>query len=211
MEAIEGGVPAAADTPALAGRQPPGDAGSPGPIAYDTLVGVPAPATPTPTPAPTASSATSAFESTPSDIAALKLGLVVPVQGVAVASLRDSYTEKRGTRVHEAMDILAPRGTPVVSATAGRVLRLHRSAAGGTMIYAADASDRFILLYGHLETYAPGLREGAVLVPGQQIGAVGTTGNAGNTPHLHFAVMRGRPSSEWWRGTPVNPYPLFMK
>lgn len=120
------------------------------------------------------------------------------------------YAEPRGTRVHEALDILAPRGTPVLSATAGRVLRLHQSKAGGMMIYAADASDRFILLYGHLDTFAPGLAAGMPLIAGQPIGSVGTTGNAPpNTPHLHFAVLRGHPSRQWWRGTPTNPYPLF--
>ena len=78
------------------------------------------------------------------------------------------------------------------------------------MVYAADASDRFILMYGHLDHYADGLVEGQPLRSGQVIGYVGTTGNApANTPHLHFAIARGRPSVAWWRGTPVNPYPLL--
>lgn len=148
---------------------------------------------------------------TASELLLLKLSFVIPVQGVAARSLVDSYHEPRGSRIHHAMDVRAPRGTPVLSAAAGRVVQLHESKAGGLMIYAADASDRFILLYGHLDTYAPGLTEGMPLVAGQQIGFVGTTGNAPpSTPHLHFAVLRGQPTSAWWRGTPVNPYPLFQ-
>jgi peptidoglycan LD-endopeptidase LytH len=136
--------------------------------------------------------------------------LIIPVQGISAADLRDSYTAPRGTRVHNALDILAPRGTPVVSAVEGRVLRLHDSKAGGLMVYAADASDRFILMYGHLDRYADDLRPGMQLKQGQIIGYVGTTGNAPKgTPHLHFVVSRGRPSVSWWRGTPVNPYTLL--
>lgn len=149
---------------------------------------------------------------TADELLALRTGIIVPVSGVAVTSLRDMYDEPRGTRIHEALDIPAPRGTPVVAATAGRVLRLHESKAGGLMVYAADASDRFIMLYGHLDAYAPGLAAGTVLAAGQQIGTVGTTGNAPpQTPHLHFAVLRGRPSEAWWRGTATNPYPLFRR
>ena len=145
-----------------------------------------------------------------SAIAGLRLGIVVPVRGIAPNDLRDTYTESRGSRLHEALDIPAPRGTPVVSAAAGRVVQLHDSKAGGLMVYAADPGDRFILLYGHLDSYAPGLRVGMPLAAGQQIGAVGTTGNAPpGTPHLHFAVLRGTPSSQWWRGSPINPYLLF--
>lgn len=173
----------------------------------DELPAIPAPAA---SPAPPAPSGNGPITATPAELLALRMGIVIPVQGVAASSLRDMYAEARGTRVHEALDILAPRGTPVLSATAGRVLKLHQSKAGGTMIYAADASDRFILLYAHLDTYAPGLAEGMPLVAGQQIGTVGTTGNAPpGTPHLHFGVLRGRPSQTWWRGEPVNPFPLF--
>ena len=80
------------------------------------------------------------------------------------------------------------------------------------MVYASDPSDRFIFMYGHLDRYADGLKEGMPLKRGQVIGYVGTTGNAPpNTPHLHFAIVRGRPSVAWWRGTPVNPYPLLAR
>ena len=148
---------------------------------------------------------------TPLELASLAAILDVPVQGVTRAQLRDSYSESRGNHAHEAIDILAERGTPVLSATDGRVLRLFDSKAGGLMVYAADPSGRFILLYGHLDRYADGLADGASLYRGQVIGYVGTTGNApAGTPHLHFGILRGDPDVSWARGTPVNPYPLLM-
>lgn len=148
---------------------------------------------------------------TASDLEIVRAELIVPVAGVTVAGLRDSYDELRGgTRQHEALDILAPRGTAVLSATRGRVLKLFNSKAGGLMVYAADSAERFILMYGHLDSYAPGLAEGSVLTRGQVIGTVGTTGNApAGTPHLHFAVARTTNVKEWYRGVPVNPYPLL--
>ena len=148
-----------------------------------------------------------------SDLDVLRRELVVPVAGVAATSLHDTYTEWRGgTRSHDALDILAPRGTGVLSATSGRILKLFDSKVGGLMVYAADSSDRFILMYGHLDAYAPGLSEGQPLRQGQQIGVVGTTGNAPlGTPHLHFAIARSSDTRLWWKGSPVNPFPLFLK
>lgn len=149
---------------------------------------------------------------TAAEVAALDAAMTMPVQGVAPASLVDSFAEARGSRVHEALDIPAPRGTPVLAATDGRVLRLHRSEAGGLMIYATDASERFILMYAHLDGYARGLADGARLRRGEVIGYVGTTGNAPpGVPHLHFVVMRGDPQASWWEGTPVNPHPLLAR
>ena len=150
-----------------------------------------------------------AFAST-DDLVLLSALLEVPVSGVARAELRDTYAEPRGTRLHEAMDILALRGTPVVSAVDGRLLKLFNSKAGGLMVYATDPSRRFILLYGHLDRYADGLANGMMLKRGQVIGYVGTTGNAPpNTPHLHFGILRGNPDVSWSKGDPVNPYLLF--
>jgi peptidoglycan LD-endopeptidase LytH len=145
------------------------------------------------------------------ELAALQRQLIIPVQGVRPADLRDDFAEVRGgSRPHDALDIQAPRGTPVLSAASGRLLKLHNSVPGGLMVYAADASDRFILLYGHLDRYADGLTEGMTLRQGQVLGYVGTSGNAPpDTPHLHFAVLRGRPTVSWSRGTAVNPYPLL--
>ena|SRR5688500_8857193 len=144
------------------------------------------------------------------DIEALKRQLVIPVQGVTRSQLRDTYSEARGNRTHEALDIPAPRGTPVISAMDGKLMRLFNSRTGGLMVYAADPTDRFILLYGHLDRYADGVRDGMPLKRGQVIGYVGTTGNAPiGTPHLHFGILRGHPSTNWSRGVALNPFPLL--
>jgi len=153
---------------------------------------------------------TSTF-ATPLELAALSAKLDVPVQGILRSQLRDTYGERRGDHAHEALDILAARGTPIQSATDGRLLRLFDSKAGGLMVYATDASERFILLYGHMDRYAEGLTDGMQLERGQVIGYVGTTGNAAaGTPHLHFGILRGDPAVSWARGAPVNPYPLLV-
>jgi murein DD-endopeptidase MepM/ murein hydrolase activator NlpD len=168
-------------------------------------------AMPVPTPSPTGSAAVAP---TPDELSALAASLVVPVAGVTPAELRGSFHAPRGggTRQHNALDIPAPRGTPVISATSGRVLRLFNSNAGGLMVYAADATERFILMYGHLDRYAEGLKDGMPLARGQTIGYVGTTGNAPpNVPHLHFAIARTNNVSRWWNGTPIDPAPLFKR
>jgi peptidoglycan LD-endopeptidase LytH len=160
--------------------------------------------------APRSAAGTARSAATAAELDALAAELDVPVAGVPRSALRDSYHEARGDRVHAALDILAPRGTPVVAATDGRLLKLFDSRAGGLMVYTTDASERFILFYGHLDSYAEGLREGMELVRGQVIGYVGTTGNAPpDTPHLHFGVLRGSPRASWSSGAPVNPYTLL--
>ena len=148
---------------------------------------------------------------TDAEIAILKSEIAMPIATVAPSQLFDSFDEKRGSnRRHEAIDIPAPRRTPVLSAAAGRVMRLYSSKDGGLMVYAAEATDRFILMYAHLDGYAPGLADGATLARGQTIGYVGTTGNAPpNLPHLHFAIARTPNVARWWTGVPVNPYPLL--
>jgi len=141
----------------------------------------------------------------------LAASLIVPVQGVKTSELHDSFTEARGggTRSHEALDIPAPRGTPVLSAANGTLRRLFTSKDGGLMIYASDASDRFILMYAHLDRYAEGMADGIPLKQGQIIGYVGTTGNAPpELPHLHFAIARGD-GAHWWKGVAIDPYPLL--
>jgi murein DD-endopeptidase MepM/ murein hydrolase activator NlpD len=174
---------------------------------------IPAPRTVTPLkPAsPSALSPAAGSVATPVELAVLSAALDVPVQGVTRAQLRDTYTEQRAGHIHEALDIRAPRGTPVLSSTKGRLLKLFNSQPGGLMVYATDASERFILLYGHLDRYADGLSEGMPLERGQVIGFVGTTGNAPpDTPHLHFGILRGQPNVSWSKGTAVNPYPLLV-
>lgn len=146
------------------------------------------------------------------ELSALAATLTIPVAGVQPEDLLDTFNEARGERRHDALDIPAPRGTPVVAATDGRVLRLFTSERGGLMIYTADASERFVLMYAHLDGYAPGLTDSTALRRGQVIGYVGTTGNAPpNVPHLHFAIARSTNVSRWWEGTPVDPRPLLQR
>lgn len=149
----------------------------------------------------------------PADIVALRAqSPVVPVAGIRADKLSDSFDDARGgSRRHNAMDIMAPRGTPVVAVTAGRILKLHNSVAGGMSVYATDASSRYLFLYGHLDKYRPGLVEGAAVTRGEVIGYVGTTGNANPLgPHLHFGITRSDNVKEWWKGTPLNPYLVFQ-
>lgn len=142
----------------------------------------------------------------------LSRGLVVPVAGVAVAQLQDTFDEGRDDgRVHRALDILAPRGTAVLAADDGRIVRMRPNALGGNAIYATDPQGRVVYYYAHLDAYQPRLLEGATIARGDTLGIVGTTGNAPkDTPHLHFQVMRMPPDGRYWDGEPINPYPLFL-
>ena len=130
--------------------------------------------------------------------------LMVPVEGVSPSELRDTYHEGRsGGRIHMATDILAMRGTPVLAAANGRIIKLANGGAGGITIYVADASGRYVQYYAHLMGYAPNVVEGLQVREGDVIGFVGTTGNAPpNTPHLHFQVMRS--DANYWNGTPID-------
>jgi len=153
-------------------------------------------------------------ETTSSDFATLASELIVPIAGVKKADLPDTFNEMRdgGTRKHEALDIMAPRVTPILSASAGRVLKLHDSKEGGLMVYAADRSNRFVLLYGHLDHYADGLRDSLPLRQGQIIGYVGSTGNAApDAPHLHFAIAHPKDVNLWWTGTAIDPRPVLLQ
>lgn len=139
--------------------------------------------------------------------------LIVPVQGVRVAQLVDTFTQARdgGLRVHDAIDIMAPRGAPVVAAAPGRIEKLFVSRAGGNTVYQRSPDGTMIYYYAHLDTYAPRLAEGQVVRAGQRIGTVGSTGNANPAaPHLHFAVLRTRAEAKWYDpAVPLNPYPLL--
>jgi murein DD-endopeptidase MepM/ murein hydrolase activator NlpD len=147
------------------------------------------------------------------DLALLAREIAMPLDGIDPASLRSNFDERRGggTRQHQALDIMAPRRTVIKSAVKGRVLKLFTSAAGGLMVYAADSSERFILMYAHLDDYVPGLRDGARLARGQPIGYVGSTGNASpNAPHLHFAVARSADVKRWSKGKAIDPLPVLQ-
>lgn len=142
-------------------------------------------------------------------------GLALPVLGVRPAQLLDTFTQARagGARVHDAIDIMAPRGTPVVAAAPGTVEKLFFSKGGGGITaYVRSLDHRWLYYYAHLDAYAPGLREGRPIRRGDPIGTVGSTGNANPAgPHLHFAVLRMRPGDKWHQGTPINPYPLLAR
>lgn len=138
-------------------------------------------------------------------------GLVVPVAGVQPAQLVDTYTQARsGGRSHDAIDILAPRGTPVYAVEDGRIAKLFLSRPGGITLYQFDPSERLAYYYAHLDGYADGIVEGKQVKRGELIGYVGSTGNADpSAPHLHFAVFALGPEKKWWQGTAINPYPLL--
>lgn len=136
--------------------------------------------------------------------------IVVPVAGILPNALRDTFTQPRGNRVHRAIDIMAPRGTPVVAAVSGTIRKLFSSGAGGLTIYQFDEAEERVYYYAHLDRYADGMAEGLIVEQGSVIGYVGTSGNAApDAPHLHFSVEVLPPTKEWWKGTPVNPYPLL--
>jgi murein DD-endopeptidase MepM/ murein hydrolase activator NlpD len=137
--------------------------------------------------------------------------LMVPVDGVKYAQLSDNFDQPRGTeRHHEALDIMAPTGTKVFAVADGKVAKLFNSKPGGLTVYEFDATEKFAYYYAHLDRYADGLKEGAPLKRGDLIGYVGATGNANPAaPHLHFAVIALTPEKQWWKGTPLNPYPLL--
>jgi murein DD-endopeptidase MepM/ murein hydrolase activator NlpD len=137
--------------------------------------------------------------------------LTIPVEGVAADKLVRSYHDSRsGGREHEALDILAPRNTPVVAVEDGTIAKLFLSKAGGITVYQFDPGKNYSYYYAHLERYADGLKEGEVVHRGQILGYVGTSGNAPkNTPHLHFAVFRLTSEKHWWEGTPIDPYDIL--
>jgi murein DD-endopeptidase MepM/ murein hydrolase activator NlpD len=138
--------------------------------------------------------------------------LQLPIDGADVDAMEGSFHQRRGggARGHEAVDILAPRDTPVRAIDEGTIAKLFVSKAGGITVYQLDPTGRFCYYYAHLERYAAGLREGQRVSRGDVIGHVGTTGNAPpNTPHLHFAVFELTGKKRWWEGRPLDPYLIF--
>jgi peptidoglycan LD-endopeptidase LytH len=131
---------------------------------------------------------------------------------VDVDDWKGHFAQRRGggSRGHEAVDILAPRHTPVVAVEDGTIARLFNSKAGGLTVYQFDPTGQFCYYYAHLQRYAPGLRDGQRISKGDVIGYVGTTGNApANTPHLHFAIFQLTEAKRWWEGRPIDPYLVF--
>ncbi len=162
---------------------------------------VTAPAAPTPAPPPPVH-----------PLAEVKL--VIPVQGKLPRDLTDTFSAARagGARIHDAIDIMAAEGTPVIAAAPGKVEKLFLSKPGGMTIYVRSPDGRMIYYYAHLRDYAPGLAEGQQVAAGQRLGSVGHTGNASpDGPHLHFALMQTTPEAKWYQPTvAVNPYPLLV-
>lgn len=138
--------------------------------------------------------------------------LMVPVDGVRPRDLVDTYNAARsGGRRHHALDVMARRGTPVLSADDGVVRRISTNALGGRTVYVVDHQQRFVHYYAHLDRYARGLREGQRVRKGEQLGTVGSTGNADrDAPHLHYQLLRYANARMWWAGDPVNPVPYLV-
>ena len=137
--------------------------------------------------------------------------LRLPVDGVRRSDLRDTYTDRRaGARAHEAIDIMAPRWTPVLAADDGTIEKLFTSKAGGLTVYEFDPTGTFCYYYAHLDAYADGVSEGRMVKKGDLLGYVGSTGNASpDAPHLHFSIFRLTPERHWWQGEPIDPYPVL--
>ncbi|HAI47308.1 MAG TPA: endopeptidase [Stenotrophomonas sp.] len=167
-------------------------------------------------PAAMASSAAPAAPPAPSPASAVSTaadgsGLLLPVQGITAAQLQDTFTDARSEgRVHDAIDILAPAGTPVLAVADGTIEKLFDSDRGGLTVYQFEPGGRYCYYYAHLERYADGLAEKQTVTRGQVIGYVGSTGNASpEAPHLHFEIHRLGPEKQWWKGESLNPYPVL--
>jgi len=158
------------------------------------------PATSSPTSAPTAPLVSPA-------------GLIVPVAGVRADQLVDTFSAARSEgRVHDAIDIPAPRGTQVLAVANGKILKLFQSVPGGITIYQLSSDETFIYYYAHLDGYAAGLSEGQTVTQGETIAYVGDTGNAGaGNYHLHFSIAMTSNPKRYWEGVNINPYPLLRK
>ncbi|MET0270259.1 MAG: M23 family metallopeptidase [Sphingomonas sp.] len=143
----------------------------------------------------------------------LATGLVMPVAGVRQGDLSDTFGDPRGVdgeRGHGALDIMAPRGTPVLAAADGTIEKVFESDLGGHTVYVRSPNRRNVYYHAHLDTYAPGVREGAGVRAGERLGTVGSSGDADPAgPHLHFEIKRVLPGEGWHEGRPLNPYPLL--
>jgi peptidoglycan LD-endopeptidase LytH len=143
-------------------------------------------------------------------VVAAGASLGMPIAGVDPRTLHSNFAEARGGHAHEALDIMAPRGTKVLAVAEGNVVKLFTSKPGGLTVYQFDDSRTWCYYYAHLDRYAPGLKEGMLLRKGDVLGYVGSTGDASpNAPHLHFAVFQLGPEKHWWQGTAVDPLPLL--
>jgi murein DD-endopeptidase MepM/ murein hydrolase activator NlpD len=171
-----------------------------------------------PAAAPDAAPTAAASTARPALVTVANAGLMshnleIPVAGVSPDALEDSFDAPReGERVHHAIDIMAPRGTPVLAADDGRVLRVSSNNLGGLTVYTIDKSGQYVYYYAHLEGYARGLAAGNIVFKGDTLGFVGTTGDApDNLPHLHFQILRMPPDGKYWNGDAIDPFPLLSQ
>jgi murein DD-endopeptidase MepM/ murein hydrolase activator NlpD len=146
----------------------------------------------------------------PNDLIAKRL--TIPVFGIKAEDLKSQFFDMRGQRSHEALDIIAPRGQPVVAAEDGTIAKLFTSVPGGLTVYQVDPTEKYAYYYAHLDHYADGLAEGDNVKRGQILGYVGSTGNADVLrPHLHFAIFFLGPEKQWWKGEALDPYPALTQ
>jgi len=176
---------------------PTPEAAAPRPAAQPTLAGSP-------------SNAALATAAGVADVEYLRMRrIMLPVAGADMSKVEDSFNEPRdgGERVHRALDILAPRGTPILSADDGKILRMTTSTLGGITMYTVDPDGRLVYYYAHMDHYNDAMSPGRAITKGDTLGYVGTTGNAPkDTPHLHFQVMRWPANGKYWNGDPIDPY-----
>ena len=176
-------------------------------------------------PAPVAPSTSTAASASPSEntplpgnapaaaegtVAPPSLHLAMPIAGTDPEELEDTFNEIHDGHKHEALDIPAPKGTPVMAVAEGNVVKLFSSKLGGITVYQFNDAQTYCYYYAHLDRYAAGLRENTLLRKGDVLGYVGSTGNASpQAPHLHFAVSKLGPDRKWWEGTAIDPLPLL--
>jgi peptidoglycan LD-endopeptidase LytH len=227
-----GGLGAPRGTPRSPGAAPPAPAAgaSPGrPAAANPSLGAPSGAPPSPEASPPAPEPASPPVTEPGNDGSIarpptlagdtpevgdlrRRHLLLPVQGKRREDLVDSFFDGRAGHRHEAIDIMAPRNTPVMAVEDGRLVKLFFSQRGGNTIYQFDPGSTYAYYYAHLERYAEGLREGDMLRRGQVIGYVGSSGDASaDAPHLHFAIFLLTPEKHWWQGAPINPFEVLRQ
>lgn len=128
--------------------------------------------------------------------------ILMPVKGVPARAVGNTWGAPRsGGRKHEGQDIFARRGTPVLSATDGVVVRIGETKLGGKTVFVAGRGMR-TYYYAHLDAYPPDLEVGNLVAKGDVVGFVGNTGNArGTPPHLHFGIYTAQGA--------IDPLPLI--
>jgi murein DD-endopeptidase MepM/ murein hydrolase activator NlpD len=205
-------------TALIAHNDKPAEAAEPGPVATSGISSVATSGISSVAAAATVAPRSAAIEAAPMPIsdaigALRKRNLLIPVDGVGASALQDTFDDARAIgRRHDAIDIMAPRGTEVLAVDDGTIAKLFTSKAGGLTIYQFDPTQTFSYYYAHLDHHAAGLAEHQPVRRGQLLGYVGSTGNASaSAPHLHFAIARLDTDRAWWKGEPINPYPLLAK